>query len=88
MRFLNTLAFIALLASTAVGLHSLWGVLFLFWTIRNLRTGETFILSTVRRQETPILYWLIQITWLLLALMMIASDFNYVLIEIPEMMEV
>lgn len=87
-RFFNALAFIALLATTAVGIHGLWGVLFLYWTVRSLTTGETFLITTVTRQDSPILYWLIQFSWLFLGILMLASDFDYTLMELPETMDV
>lgn len=71
----NYLAFVILMASTAMGYQSLWALMFLYWTIRSFATGYVFLLSETSRQEDPLLFWLIQITWLVLAALMIAADF-------------
>lgn len=74
-RLLNYITFAVLMIATALGIQSLWGVLFLYWTIPNFYAGHAFLLSDITRQDDPILFWLIQIAWLVLGLMMIAADF-------------
>ncbi|SMX32777.1 hypothetical protein OCA8868_00815 [Octadecabacter ascidiaceicola] len=72
---LNYVSFALLMAATAMGYQSLWGVLFLYWTIPNFYSGYAFLLSNVTRDEDPVLFWLIQIAWLVLGLVMVAADF-------------
>jgi len=74
-RSLNYVVFAALMISTALGYQSLWGLLFLYWTILNFRTGRAFLLSEVSRDQDPILFWLIQIAWGVLGLWLVAQDF-------------
>lgn len=74
-RWLNYVTFAALMISTALGYQSLWGLLFLYWTIPNFYTGSAFLLSEITRDEDPILFWLIQIAWVVLGLMLVALDF-------------
>jgi len=74
-RLLNYIAFAALMISTAFGFQSLWGLLFLYWTIPNFYSGHAFLLSEVTRDDDPILFWLIQIAWVVLGLVLIAADF-------------
>lgn len=74
-RILNYATFAVLMVATAMGYQSLWGLLFLYWTIPNFYSGHAFLLSDVTRDEDPILFWLIQIAWVVLGLMMIAADF-------------
>jgi hypothetical protein len=74
-RTLNYLTFAVLMTTTAMGYQSLWGLLFLYWTIPNFYSGHAFLLSDVTREEDPILFWLIQIAWLVLGLFMVAADF-------------
>lgn len=74
-RLLNYITFAVLMVSTALGFHSLWGVLFLYWTVQSFYTRDTTLLSEVTRDDDPILFWLIQIAWAALGLMMIAADF-------------
>jgi len=74
-RFLNYAAFSVLMISTALGFNTLWGILFICWTIPNFFSGHAVLLSDVTRDDDPLLFWLIQIAWLVLGLMMIAADF-------------
>lgn len=71
----NVAAFVVLTTSTVLGFHSLWGVLFLYWTIRSVKTKYAFLLSEVCQLEDPLLFWLIQIAWIAFGLLMIAADF-------------
>lgn len=74
-RMRNYLAFAVLMIATALGIHSPWGLLFLYWTVINFYTGSAFLLSEIARDEDPILYWLIQIAWVSFGLLLILSDF-------------
>ena len=74
-RIQNYVVFAVLMVATAMGYQSLWGLLFLYWTIPNFVTGHAFLLSDVTRDKDPILFWLIQIAWVVLGLVMILGDF-------------
>ncbi|PID95893.1 MAG: hypothetical protein CSA85_00025 [Alphaproteobacteria bacterium] len=74
-RLLNYITFAVLMVATALGFQSLWGLLFLYWTVPNFATGHAFLLSNVTRAKDPLLWWLVQIAWIVLGVMMIASDF-------------
>ena len=74
-RTLNYIAFVMLMIATALGFQFLWGLLFLYWTIPNFYSGHAFLLSDVTKDEDPILFWAVQIAWVVLGLMMIALDF-------------
>ena len=74
-RLLNYVAFAALMISTLLGFQSLWGLLFLYWTIPSVRAGRTVLLSDVTRDDDPVLFWLIQVAWVVLGLMLVAIEF-------------
>lgn len=74
-RLLNYITFVVLMATTFMGFQSLWGLLFIYWTIPNFYSGHALLLSDVTRDDDPLLFWLVQIAWVALGLMMIASDF-------------
>lgn len=74
-RLLNYITFAILMVATAMGFQSLWGLLFLYWTIPNFYSGHAFLLSDVTRDQDPILFWLIQIAWIVLGVMMLVGDF-------------
>ncbi len=44
-----------------------WGVLFLLWVIPDLFSGVTFFIEPIQRNENPMLYWIIIISWILMA---------------------
>jgi len=63
------------MASTVLGYQFLWGLLFLYWTIPNFYSGHAFLLSDVTRDDDPILFWAVQIAWIVLGAMLVALDF-------------
>ncbi|MDP5218468.1 hypothetical protein Q5Y75_14650 [Ruegeria sp. 2205SS24-7] len=71
---LNYAAFAALMTATALGYQSLWGLLFIYWTVQNYLTGHAFLLSEVTLEEDPALYWLIQIAWFVFAILLVMAD--------------
>ncbi|AXT29109.1 hypothetical protein D1823_20655 (plasmid) [Ruegeria sp. AD91A] len=73
-RQLNYITFAALMVTTVLGYQSLWGLLFMFWTIPNFYSGHALLLTDVTRDEDPVLFWLIQLAWIALGLSMIAID--------------
>ncbi|ATG34769.1 hypothetical protein [Phaeobacter piscinae] len=74
MRLLNYITFVILMVSTVMGYQSPWGLLFVYWTIQNFYSGRAFLLSDVNRDEEPVLFWLTQIAWIVLGLMLVALD--------------
>lgn len=75
-RLLNYCAFIALMISTAFGYQFLWGLLFLYWTVPNFYSGHAFLLSDVKRSDDPILFWAVQIAWIVLGAWLVVSDIS------------
>ena len=73
-RALNYITFVALMVSTAMGYQFLWGLLFLYWTIPNFHTGHAFLLSSVTREDDPILFWAVQIAWVVLGALLVFLD--------------
>lgn len=45
----------------------LWGLLFLFWVIPDLKSGTTYFMEPLCRRQNPFLYWTVIITWLVLS---------------------
>ena len=72
---INYIAFGVLMVSTALGFQSVWGLIFLYWTIPNFYLDHAFLISDVTKAETPLLFWLVQIAWVVLGLLLIATDF-------------
>ncbi|MEM9597483.1 MAG: hypothetical protein AAGD06_24660 [Acidobacteriota bacterium] len=70
----NYIAFAVLMVTTVLGYQTFWGLLFLYWTVPNFISGRAFLVSVVTRQQDPVLYWLIQVAWIVLGISMILSD--------------
>jgi hypothetical protein len=45
-----------------------WGILFLFWVIPDLFTGVTYFIEPIDKKQNPYLYWVIIISWILMAI--------------------
>jgi hypothetical protein len=72
---INFTVFAVLMASTWFRLWSPWGLLFIYWIIPNFYSGRALLVFEVAREESPLLFWLVQITWLALGIVMILMDF-------------
>lgn len=70
----NYTVFALLMISMFLGYQFLWGLLFLYWIIPNIVNGQAFLLTPVYRASDPILFWCIQITWIVLGLFMLLGD--------------
>lgn len=42
----------------------LWVPLFVIWVVPDLFKGVTYFMEPVERNENPMLYWMIMITWI------------------------
>lgn len=49
-------------------LYWVWGILFLIWAFNDLLNRRTHLLDDIPRSESPILYWIIVLMWLLLGI--------------------
>ena len=72
---INFAVFAALMVATWFRWYSPWGVLFIYWIIPSFFSGRAILVSEVTREETPVLFWLVQLAWLALGIMMILMDF-------------
>ncbi len=54
-----------LLIGTAVwtGYYWLWGLLFAYWVIKDLREGRAYIVEDIPRSESPFLFWIVITMW-------------------------
>ena len=60
---LNIVALAVLVIATALSFYWIWGLLFLYWAVLSLRTGEVFLLTSIRRVQAPVLYWGLTVFW-------------------------
>jgi hypothetical protein len=57
------LAIAALAIATWYGWYWAWGLLFIYWAIGGLLTGDAFVVQSIERESNPILFWLITAMW-------------------------
>ncbi len=66
--------FIVLVVSAFLGWQWPWGLLFLYWTVPSVISGQAFLLGPVQRDKDPIFFWAIVLVWALFGALMIAAD--------------
>lgn len=52
-----------------------WGILFLIWVIPDIRNRVTYFIEPVERNESPVLYWTIVCTWIILSFFSLSTLF-------------
>ena len=70
----TVVALAALLIATWMDWQWVWGVFFLYWAVLGIMTGQAFVVRTVDHDESPLLFWLISVTWLVVAALSIFYD--------------
>ncbi len=72
MAVLTLLALGAVWASVLIeSLLWIWGVIFSVWALLGIRSGETFLIGRLRRNEQPLLFWLVSLSWLAIGILWI-----------------
>ncbi len=52
-----------------------WGIFFLMWVLPDLKYGTTHFMEPISKQEHPILYWAVMVTWILLSVAILSMVF-------------
>ncbi|WP_296386720.1 hypothetical protein [Winogradskyella sp.] len=52
-----------------------WGILFFIWVIPDLLNGITYFIEPIEKKERPLLYWVIIISWILMAIYSLSTLF-------------
>lgn len=74
-KWLTISALIVLLGSTVAGFYLVWGVLFLFWGVMAVRTGQAYLLEPIGRAEDPAVFWVLAGLWFVFGALYILADF-------------
>lgn len=67
-------ALVLIYAGLYFDLNFIWGILFLVWTFPSIYTREVHLVQNIERDESPVLYWLILLTWIALGILLILMD--------------
>lgn len=70
----TVVALAVLLVATWMDWQWVWGVFFLYWAVLGIVTRQAFVVRNVDQDESPLLFWLISVTWLVLAALSIFYD--------------
>ncbi len=73
-RLINYIALPALLIAAVLSQYWIWGLLFLWWLVPSVISGQAALVTEVNRDEDPILFWAVVSLWALFGLMMIAAS--------------
>ena len=46
-----------------------FAILFLIWSIQGLKKGNIFLLDNIEKSKSPLLFWVVTLTWLILSLL-------------------
>lgn len=65
---------IVLVAATLFDWYWVWGVMFLYWAVLSVAVGQVFLVQTVRRDESAVLFWSVSGMWVILAVAVIVTD--------------
>ncbi|MEO1257523.1 MAG: effector binding domain-containing protein [Bacteroidota bacterium] len=52
-----------------------WGLLFLFWVVPDLFTGITYFMEPIEKKQSPVLYWSVMVSWILMCVYMVTASF-------------
>lgn len=74
-KWLTLIGLPILLITTLLGIYTLWGVLFVFWGITSLRSGQVFLLERIDRGSDPALFWIIVGMWIITGSLYVIGDF-------------
>ena len=72
--WLSALALLGLSVALYFNLSWPWGVLFIYWAIPSILSGQAFLIGPIDRGQSPILFWIVTVLWVLLGLLMILAD--------------
>ena len=73
-RPLNYIAFVTLIAALFLWWQWPWGLLFIYWVVPAIKTGEAHLLGPVAREQDPFLFWAIVTLWTLFGVVMVLAD--------------
>lgn len=73
-RLANYIAYPVLLVAALLGFYWVWGLLFLWWLVPTIRSGQAFLMFDITRAQDPLLFWAVVVLWAVFGLMMIAAS--------------
>ena len=60
----TVLALLGIYIAVLFNWNWVWGLVFLLWILPDVRSGSTYFVEPITRQESPILFWIIVCSWI------------------------
>lgn len=76
VRLPTIIAIPILLIATYLEWYWVWGVLFVYWAVPAVLSGEVFLVEPIMRSDQPILFWIITAMWLGFGVWTIVADLS------------
>lgn len=73
-RLTNYVALPVLVVAAVLGIYWIWGLMFLWWLVPSVMSGQAQLVFPVQADEDPILFWVVVVLWAVFGLMMIAAS--------------
>ena len=67
-------ALLALGVATYLDWYWPWGLLFIYWAVPSVLTGEAFLVERITKTTNPILFWLITGIWVTFGIWTVYAD--------------
>ncbi len=75
VKWRTLLALLLIYIAVIFNLQWVWGVLFLIWVLPDIYSGITFFVEPIVKNENPVLFWLIIVSWILMSAYSISTLF-------------
>ncbi|MGI9353322.1 MAG: hypothetical protein ACR2O3_17310 [Rhizobiaceae bacterium] len=63
-KWLTLIGLPILLVASFNGVYAMWGLLFIYWGVVSVRSGEVYLLEPIERNHDPALFWIISMMWI------------------------
>lgn len=73
-KWLTLIGLPILLLTTFSGFYSVWGLLFMYWGVVSIMSGEVYLLEPIEREIDPTLFWIISVMWIGFGAMYVIAD--------------
>ena len=71
---INWVSLVILVVATIFTHYWVWGLLFIFWAAYALKSDNSHLLLPVNKQNEPLLYWAVNLMWLVFGIWYLAFD--------------
>ncbi|MEM7173061.1 MAG: hypothetical protein AAF530_23060 [Pseudomonadota bacterium] len=74
-KWLTLIGLPVLLFAVFNNIYSVWGLLFVYWGVTSVISGQVFLLELIERRQDPALFWIIVALWIGSGALYVVADF-------------